>query len=429
MERREIVKFAPDTHNAEISKQLGKRWKLLTEEQRQPYIQEAERLRQLHIQEYPDYKYRPRKKTKSGSGASSVGSGSAATTSSSASVGGGSYVAGGGVKSMDLSCAPLKTIERGRVNKAKERQSTSHHNSSSANKTSAILKVLALAADHSRGSISSSTVTAVSHNRLKLKLKINRKISTPTNISKDSIRQTMYVPISHCTSPSEVPATPQEMPASPESASLYEDQMSPKSVSSPVSFNPSNSPSPRSMSPPMDRDNAILYGVYAALKCMDSGRPTLTPIPSSITNFAHLTCLTGGGIRSHHTHPFSSSPSSLTATREVEEDRPDDDEVTGKGDVLLASPGRTMRDTDSLMRLGLKLEPLEIKQEPISEMYASNDLLRMPSDFKVEVDELNSDLDFDAVSTSSGSHFEFSDVSDMLSDIGVSNDCWPDLTM
>ncbi|XP_047473242.1 transcription factor Sox-9-like [Penaeus chinensis] len=64
MERREIVKFAPDTHNAEISKQLGRRWKLLTEEQRRPYREEAERLKQLHLREYPDYKYRPRKKSK-----------------------------------------------------------------------------------------------------------------------------------------------------------------------------------------------------------------------------------------------------------------------------------------------------------------------------------------------------------------------------
>ena len=64
MERREIVKFAPDMHNAEISKQLGKRWKLLTEEQRRPYREEAERLKVLHIKEYPDYKYRPRKKGK-----------------------------------------------------------------------------------------------------------------------------------------------------------------------------------------------------------------------------------------------------------------------------------------------------------------------------------------------------------------------------
>ena len=62
MERREIIKFAPDMHNAEISKQLGKRWKLLTEEQRKPYREEAERLKKLHLKEYPNYKYRPRKK-------------------------------------------------------------------------------------------------------------------------------------------------------------------------------------------------------------------------------------------------------------------------------------------------------------------------------------------------------------------------------
>lgn len=51
-------------HNAEISKQLGRRWKVLTEEQRKPYREEAERLKQLHSKEYPDYKYRPRKKGK-----------------------------------------------------------------------------------------------------------------------------------------------------------------------------------------------------------------------------------------------------------------------------------------------------------------------------------------------------------------------------
>jgi transcription factor SOX4/11/12 (SOX group C) len=62
IERKKIVAVNPDIHNAEISKQLGKRWKTLNEEQRKPFIDEAERLRQLHQQEYPDYKYRPRKK-------------------------------------------------------------------------------------------------------------------------------------------------------------------------------------------------------------------------------------------------------------------------------------------------------------------------------------------------------------------------------
>ena len=49
----------------EISKELGRRWKLLPEEVRQPYIDEAERLRLMHQKEYPDYKYKPRKKPKS----------------------------------------------------------------------------------------------------------------------------------------------------------------------------------------------------------------------------------------------------------------------------------------------------------------------------------------------------------------------------
>ena len=50
-------------HNAEISKRLGRRWKELNEEDRQPFVEEAERLRVLHCREYPDYKYRPRKRS------------------------------------------------------------------------------------------------------------------------------------------------------------------------------------------------------------------------------------------------------------------------------------------------------------------------------------------------------------------------------
>lgn len=63
IERRKICEVSPDMHNAEISKKLGRRWKLLSDEDRQPFIEEAERLRQLHQKEYPDYKYRPRKKS------------------------------------------------------------------------------------------------------------------------------------------------------------------------------------------------------------------------------------------------------------------------------------------------------------------------------------------------------------------------------
>lgn len=63
IERRKICEMTPEMHNAEISKRLGRRWKTLNDVERQPFIDEAELLRQLHMREYPDYKYRPRKKT------------------------------------------------------------------------------------------------------------------------------------------------------------------------------------------------------------------------------------------------------------------------------------------------------------------------------------------------------------------------------
>lgn len=64
IERRRIMETTPDMHNAEISKRLGRRWKTLDDVAKAPYVEEAERLRLLHMAQYPDYKYRPRKKSK-----------------------------------------------------------------------------------------------------------------------------------------------------------------------------------------------------------------------------------------------------------------------------------------------------------------------------------------------------------------------------
>ncbi|XP_069830171.1 transcription factor SOX-11 [Dendropsophus ebraccatus] len=64
IERRKIMEQSPDMHNAEISKRLGKRWKMLNDSEKIPFIREAERLRLKHMADYPDYKYRPRKKPK-----------------------------------------------------------------------------------------------------------------------------------------------------------------------------------------------------------------------------------------------------------------------------------------------------------------------------------------------------------------------------
>eukprot|EP00062_Callorhinchus_milii_P018966 gi/632973012/ref/XP_007902941.1/ PREDICTED: transcription factor SOX-11 [Callorhinchus milii] len=68
IERRKIMEQSPDMHNAEISKRLGKRWKMLKDGEKIPFIREAERLRLKHMADYPDYKYRPRKKPKTESG-------------------------------------------------------------------------------------------------------------------------------------------------------------------------------------------------------------------------------------------------------------------------------------------------------------------------------------------------------------------------
>jgi len=64
MERKRISIENPKMHNSEISKRLGASWKALSEEERKPYAEEAKRLRQIHIQEHPEYKYRPRRKPK-----------------------------------------------------------------------------------------------------------------------------------------------------------------------------------------------------------------------------------------------------------------------------------------------------------------------------------------------------------------------------
>lgn len=62
--RRIMAKENPKMHNSEISKRLGDKWKKLSPGDKQPYVEEAKRLRAQHMKDFPDYKYRPRRKTK-----------------------------------------------------------------------------------------------------------------------------------------------------------------------------------------------------------------------------------------------------------------------------------------------------------------------------------------------------------------------------
>ncbi|CAF0793087.1 unnamed protein product [Rotaria sp. Silwood1] len=84
IERRKMVQLAPHLPNADISKCCGAKWKRMSLRERQPYMEESERLKHLHARQYPTYKYQPRKRCKTNS-TTNVASHSSSTIASSSS--------------------------------------------------------------------------------------------------------------------------------------------------------------------------------------------------------------------------------------------------------------------------------------------------------------------------------------------------------
>ncbi|NWX95405.1 SOX30 factor, partial [Nothoprocta ornata] len=55
-----LAKANPAANNAEISVQLGLEWNKLTEEQKKPYYDEAQKIKEKHREEFPGWVYQPR---------------------------------------------------------------------------------------------------------------------------------------------------------------------------------------------------------------------------------------------------------------------------------------------------------------------------------------------------------------------------------
>merc|ERR1719242_1808700 len=212
-ERKKIIEVQPDIHNAEISKRLGKQWKELDEKEKEPYIQEAEKLRLLHLQEYPGYKYQPKKKLKVSSPRSFIDN---------------------QLENKDCIkgvASPSKTI-----NKSQRHTFRLQGKFGGNSFVNSRLKF-------------SNRCGPINTSNLSLKLTIDNKFKA--SIKKSSLSNSKLIPVSTlvsspsptpssttptpCSPSPGVPTTP-DLPASPDSASFYEDQKFVNNIKQQINF-------------------------------------------------------------------------------------------------------------------------------------------------------------------------------------------------
>ncbi|XP_015593742.1 transcription factor sox-2 [Cephus cinctus] len=340
IERRKICEVQPDMHNADISKRLGKRWKTLDEAEKRPFVEEAERLRQLHMVEYPDYKYRPKKKVPKPS--------------------------------------PMPKVKEAKKQKKSSVGSATRTKNDTNNNNQTPVKRLQ----------TSPTTNPVS--RLKVRLALDKR--TPD-----------YTPVPPIVT-AKVPSSPScDTPDSPESASFYEDNFIdcsrfPMKIKQEVEhdYKPefTNERHLGSVRPFSKMDTIDAMDGLEGKTFQRTSTPCLDPaftIKEEPMETAATTTITVGNIALNTVSGSGCSPANTTSTASVKM------EETGNP---------SLADLESL-----------------------TDLLQIqPSDFKLDLDmdTITKDLEsFETTSSSSGSHFDFCatpDVSDMLSNIGVSSE-------
>jgi hypothetical protein len=62
VERKRLAEKEPNMHNTELSKRLGEIWKSMTDDMKQPFRNQAQKLKEKLMTDHPEYKYRPRRR-------------------------------------------------------------------------------------------------------------------------------------------------------------------------------------------------------------------------------------------------------------------------------------------------------------------------------------------------------------------------------
>lgn len=427
IERRKICRDQPDMHNAEISKMLGMRWKKLTDEERKPFIEEAETLRLMHLKEYPDYKYRPRKRTPKNGGAS----GNTTTTSSPVTIAKTTTSAAAQSKFRKNMCKKFGNTVTVASRVASALSSGTVHVVE--NRTSAVSSSSSLLQDNTTSSSSSSSsASSKSFVRRNGIIQVNRMSPVNTDRLKyhftiDTAKDTTEVRVPASVH-AKVPTSPTcDSPNSPESATFYDDSpLSCFEVVKPLKIkllNTLNTSATITVLADVDDDDNE-----------DGDNSTANAMLLSPGSAASLMSARQIDQQLHQHHNLNNHLSNQSAADLLARNLMKDDHLLVKAEPSHPSPSAVAQSS----YFSVKQEPMDCESETaalgrvgenpsLADLECLDDLIQMPSDFKMDIDCLSSDMDNGSVRQ--GSHLEFtctSDMTDILSHMGVTAD-WEDV--